>query len=800
MRDYAAFLDAKTNLAGEHGFEPVWMPDFLFPFQSHLVGWALRGGRRGVFADTGLGKTAMELAWAENVARHTGGRVLILAPLAVGVQTVAEGEKFGVEVSRLRPGAALPRIGVINYQQLHRLDPGDYAGVECDESGILKHFDGATRKAITRFLLKIPYRLLASATPAPNDWSELGSSSEALGELTHSDMIEEFFEEMGWEERRRVMFSGHFTRRISLGALDTMTGRWRLKGYAHQPFWRWIASWARACRKPSDLDPAFDDREFALPPLIERDHVIPASRPPDGMLFTLPALSMRQELDERRRSLTERCERAAQLLDHREPGIAWCQLNAESALLAKLIPDAVEVTGALEEDEKEERIRAFLRGEARVLVTKSRIAGLGLNFQHCAHMVTFATHSFEGYYQSVRRCWRYGQMRPVTVDVIWTEGEIRIQERLRRKCARADEMFAAIIVHMRDAQRLTVDRSRARIEPPRWLCPTPVITDRYALYHGDCIDVMVDLPEQSVHLVIYSPPFGGLLYQYSSDPRDLSNSKDYTEFFEHYEYVVRESARLLVPGRMALVHCMEIPDGGDFVPVIDFPGDIIRLHRRHGFEYAGRYHIWKEPLTVRNRTMLRSLHHKTVCLDSTKVSLAHADYLLRFRRRGVNPVPVAHPTGLMAYAGERLPPAEILRYRGWPGNQIENQYSQWIWRQYASSFWDDIRLDEVLSYREAREEQDESHIHPLQLDVINRGLVLWSNPGETVLSPFAGIGSEVYAAVLGGRRGVGIELKASYYRQMVRNVSKALGAKPIAEQIDIDDLLAEPPARERGEG
>lgn len=311
-----------------------------------------------------------------------------------------------------------------------------------------------------------------------------------------------------------------------------------------------------------------------------------------------------------------------------------------------------------------------------------------------------------------------------------------------------------------------------------------VITDRYALYFGDCIDVMRQLPDCAIHLVIYSPPFGGLLYQYSSDPRDLSNSKDYAEFFEHYEFVARELARLLVPGRMALVHCMEIPDGGDFVPVIDFPGDIIRLHLRHGFEYAGRYHVWKEPLAVRNRTMLKSLHHKTLVTDSAKTSLAHADYLLRFRKRGQNPIPIAHPIGLMQYAGERRPPADILRYRGWTGNQIENQYSQWIWRQYASSFWDDVRLDRTLAYREAREEGDEGHIHPLQLDVIDRAITLWSNRGETVLSPCAGIGSEIYAAVLAGRRGIGIELKASYFRQMVRHAAVA------ATELPPDDQLA----------
>ncbi len=301
-----------------------------------------------------------------------------------------------------------------------------------------------------------------------------------------------------------------------------------------------------------------------------------------------------------------------------------------------------------------------------------------------------------------------------------------------------------------------------------------VLTERYAIYHGDCLEVLPALPSGSVHLVIYSPPFGGLLYQYSSDPRDLSNSKDYAEFFEHYEFVVRETHRLLVPGRMAAVHCMDIPIGSGLDHVLDFPGDIIRLHERLGFQYACRYHVWKEPLTVRNRTMMRSLHHKTVCEDSTRCSIAHADYLLIFRRSGANQIPVVHPTGLTEYAGSRAHPVETLQDKGFVGDQKINTYSQWIWRQYASAFWDDVRLDRVLPYLTAREDGDEQHVHPLQLDVIDRAIVLWSNSGETVLTPFMGVGSEVYAAVAAGRRGVGVELKASYYRQAVRNVELAV--------------------------
>ena len=301
------------------------------------------------------------------------------------------------------------------------------------------------------------------------------------------------------------------------------------------------------------------------------------------------------------------------------------------------------------------------------------------------------------------------------------------------------------------------------------------IQDQYALYHGDCIEVMQSLKPESIHLSIYSPPFAGL-YHYSSSVRDLSNCRSYEEFLSHYEFVVREIYRLTLPGRMTAVHCMDVPSGNtgnDYLR--DFPGDLIRLHDRCGFKYIARYHVWKEPLGVRNRTMAKNLAHKSIVEDSSRCSVASADYLLVFRRKGKNPIPVTHPTGLLDYAGERNVPAELLSYRGWTGNQIENRYSHWIWRQYASAFWDDVRIGRVLPFKQARDAEDERHVHPLQLDVIDRCVVLWSNIRETVLTPFMGVGSEVYGAVRLGRRGIGMELKASYYKQAVRNVVAACG-------------------------
>jgi DNA modification methylase len=298
------------------------------------------------------------------------------------------------------------------------------------------------------------------------------------------------------------------------------------------------------------------------------------------------------------------------------------------------------------------------------------------------------------------------------------------------------------------------------------------IGKRFAIYNGDCMEVMKGMMDESVHLSIYSPPFAGL-YQYSSDERDMSNNVSYAEFLENYTFCVRELHRLTMTGRMSAVHCCDITSGNSgFDKLRDFPGDIIRMHEKEGFDYVARYHVWKEPLTIRNRTMMKSLSHKCLTKDSTKCSMANADYLLIFRKRGDNPVPVTHENGLLSYAGDRAVPADVLPYRGWTGSQLQNRYSQWVWRQYASAFWDDVRLDRVLKHREAKEQDDEKHVHPLQLDVIERACVLWSNPGEVVFTPFMGVGSEVYGAVLNGRKGIGAELKTAYYNQAVRNLAE----------------------------
>ena len=311
------------------------------------------------------------------------------------------------------------------------------------------------------------------------------------------------------------------------------------------------------------------------------------------------------------------------------------------------------------------------------------------------------------------------------------------------------------------------------------------ITDRYAIYQGDCIEVMDGLPQGSVHLSVYSPPFAGL-YNYSSDARDLSNCDSYEEFFDHYRYVVAGLRRLTMPGRITAVHCMDVPSGNTGTDhLTDFPGDIIRLHEQEGFRFIARYAVWKEPLAVRNRTMAKNLAHQTVVQDASRCSVASADYLLCFRRDGENPVPIEHPRGFLEYAGARKIPEELHRFRGWDGKQTGNRYSHWIWRQYASAFWDDVRIERVLPFQGARDSDDEKHVHPLQLDVIDRVVSLWSNPRETVFTPFMGVGSEVYSAVMAGRRGIGAELKPSYYRQAVKNVRRAVEGGIGAEQQEL---------------
>jgi len=456
--DYNSFLAKKQIIADSVGFKPSRLNPMLFDFQKAIVEWALLKGRAAIFADCGLGKTPMQLEWADQVCRKTGGRVLIMTPLSVGYQTVQEAEKFGTEAHRSNDGKPKANITVTNYERLHYFDKNDFAGVVCDESSILKNFDGARRKLITEFMRTKQYRLLCTATAAPNDYIELGTSAEALGVMGYMDMLNRFFK----NDQNSSDTKRHYIRH------GGSPPKWRFKKHAEQPFWQWVCSWARALRRPSDM--GFDDGDFILPPLYEKETVIPCSRPLPGKLFVEPAMNLREQRQERRATLTERCEKVAEKVNNNSIALVWCFLNDEGDLLEKLIPDAKQIKGSMSDDQKEETFIAFSNNEIRVLVTKPKIGAFGLNWQHCHHMTFFPSHSYEQYYQGVRRCWRFGQTNPVTVDIITSEGEVAVLNNLQRKAQQADKMFDSLVGFMNDVLKIeSIVSHTKQTEAPRWL-------------------------------------------------------------------------------------------------------------------------------------------------------------------------------------------------------------------------------------------------------------------------------------------------------------------------------------------
>ena len=457
MTTYDEFLASRKQLADQGGFEPISLPDYLFPFQRLLVEWSIRHGRCGLFADCGMGKTPMSLVWADNVKQHTGRPVLYLTPLAVGFQAEQESQKFGIEAGMSRNGDIVAPVTITNYEQIEKFNPEHFGGVVCDESSSIKAFDGTRRALVTEFLRTVPYRLLTTATAAPNDYIELGTSSEALGHLGYIDMLNRFFTNKQKTSDTHGVWRGH-------GG----DNQWRFKGHAEQPFWQWVASWARAIRRPSDY--GFDDGNFVLPALEHRVTEVVARQARPDRLFDLPAQGLHEEREEQRRTIQERCEAAAAALDDADYAVAWCHLNDESKHLAKMIGGAVELSGSDPIESKEEKLHAFSDGEIRVLVTKPIIGAWGLNWQHCNRMSYFPSHSYEQYYQSVRRSWRFGQKRPVMVDIISTEGGRNMLESIQRKSIQADAMFEALVKHMNDA--IHIDQSSnydTPMEVPSWL-------------------------------------------------------------------------------------------------------------------------------------------------------------------------------------------------------------------------------------------------------------------------------------------------------------------------------------------
>lgn len=747
MSDYAAFLSTKLRRVDSAGFTPADFVAPLFPFQRDIVRLACVRGRFCIWADCGLGKTAMQLEWAHQVCAHTGGRVLILAPLAVSHQTAREAVKFGitgVQVVRtaedVDPAA---RIVVTNYERLHRFAPADFVGVVLDESSILKAYDGKTRTAILDAFATTPYRLACSATPAPNDYMELGNHAEFVGVMTREEMLAMFFTHDGGD-----------------------TSQWRLKGHAETRYWEWVCSWAATIRKPSDV--GYDDGAFQLPALTIVDHVLDTVREAttddtgQAALFATEASSLTEQRQVQRASLSARVAEACAVANAtRDQVLVYCHLNDESRALAVGIDGAVEVTGSDSDAHKEAAMLDFQEGHIRVLVSKPSLCGFGMNFQTCATVVFVGlSHSYEAFYQAIRRCWRYGQTREVQAHVIYDWAEGAVVENLRRKEREADAMSAAMVAVMRET---TMHGVQQTTRATATYAPTVATGDAWTAYLGDCVEVVGQLPESSIHYSIFSPPFASL-YTYSNSDRDMGNCRDADTFMRHFGFLIRELHRVLVPGRLVSFHCMNLPtskarDG--VIGITDFRGDLIRAFESEGFVFHSEVCIWKDPVTAMQRTKAIGLLHKQLVKDSALSRQGIPDYLVTMRKRGDNPEPV---TGkLDAFAGAHAP---LLS-----GDATRDSIN--IWQRYASPVWMDINPSDTLQFRHARDNKDERHICPLQLDVIRRGIQLWSNPSDLVLSPFMGIGSEGYVAVEMGRRFVGAELKESYWRVACDNLRHA---------------------------
>ncbi len=721
--NYAEFLASKRLSDRPSGFEPVDVNAKLFEFQSAVVRWACRRGRAAVWADCGLGKSAIQLEWARQVCRETGGDVLILAPLAVASQTEAEGKKFGIAAKVVREEAFIdPGITITNYDRLDRFIHHGWAGVVLDESSILKNFTGATRNAIIAAFQETRYRLACTATPAPNDFMELGNHAEFVGSMTRTEMLSMFFVHDGGD-----------------------TGQWRLKGHAEAEFWKWICSWAVMIRKPSDI--GFSDAGFDLPPLDIREHVVQVNAQKSGHLFDVGMVTLEDRRRARKASIKERCARGIDLANGtNDQWLMWCDLNAEADMLAAGIRGAVNVQGSDENDVKERAMLDFVAGRIRVLVTKPKIGGFGMNFQNC-HRVAFVglSDSYEALYQAIRRCWRFGQKSPVSINIITASTEGVTLDNVKRKESEAKELADNMIHHMSDISTGEV-RGTARTSDTYATDETQ--GEGWTMRLGDCVETIKKVETDSIGFSIFSPPFASL-YTYSASERDMGNCTDHDEFYRHFQFLIDELLRVTKPGRNCSFHCMNLPtskarDG--VIGITDFRGILIRAFVDAGWIYHSEVCIWKDPVTAMQRTKALGLLHKQLKKDSCMSRQGIADYLVTMRKPGENAEPVSHDN-------QSFPVQE--------------------WQQYASPVWADIDASDTLQYQSARADEDERHICPLQLEVIRRALRLWSRPGDLVLSPFAGIGSEGYESLKAERKFLGLELKRSYYEQACKNLQAA---------------------------
>jgi len=742
---YNEFIKNKDKKDVDSGFNCESLPSFLKDHQRVIVKWALRRGRAAIFADTGLGKTAMQLTWADKVNKQTGGNVLVLAPLCVAHQTVEEGEKFGIPAKFCETGDDVESgITVTNYEKLKHFDLSKFDGVVLDESSILKSQTGKMRTKLIEDCQMIPYRLSCTATPSPNDFMELGNQAEFLGVMSTVEMLAMFFTHDGSD-----------------------TSKWRLKGHGKVKFWQWMSTWAIVIKKPSDL--GFDNSGYDLEPLNFHSHIVDVHHDiqETGSLFPMAAVGLMDRGRARKQSIDDRVKKCAEIVNgSSDRWVVWCNMNEESSKLAAAIDGAVEVCGSMKDAKKEAAIMGFTHGDIRVLVTKPSIAGFGMNWQHCSNMAFVGlSDSYEQFYQAVRRCWRFGQTKEVNAHVITAETEGAVLANIKRKEKQSQDMGAEMVKYMHEYTKEEIEGTKQEKTTYK---RDKTESERWELHNADCVDLVSDLETGSVDYTIFSPPFASL-YTYSNSDRDMGNCSDYDEFTRHFKYLVKELHRVTRPGRLVSFHCMNLPtskvrDG--FIGIKDFRGELIKMFQDAGFIFASEVCIWKDPVTAMQRTKALGLLHKTIRKDSSMSRQGIPDYVVTMRKDGVNDKPIAHSA---TYADLMDEIGDISK----SDNRIYDALPVDLWQKYASPVWMDINASKTLNLKGARDADDERHICPLQLDVIERCMHLWSAKDDLVLSPFTGIGSEGYMSVKMGRRFVGSELKPSYYEIAKKNLKAA---------------------------
>ena len=715
MNEYLQFLETKQKNHIYSGFDIMEskLNNKMFDFQKFIVKRALKAGKYAIFADCGLGKTLMQLEWANQVCKFTKSKVLILAPLAVVGQTIQEGLKFGIDMSN---------IDVQNYEQLDNIECSEYQGIVLDESSILKNFEGSTKKQILESFSKTPYKLACTATPSPNDPMELGNHSEFLDVMSRNEMLAMYFVHDGGE-----------------------TAKWRLKGHATKLFYQFIGTWAIMLSKPDDI--GFKMNGYDLPKLCLIEKEIKTPKRDNGSLFNDAIISATNFNQELRLTKFERLEEVLNIVNER-PGenfIIWIKQNEEGETLKKLIPEAIEVKGSDSNEYKKEKLLGFANNEFRILITKTKIASFGMNYQNCRNQI-FASldFSFEGLYQAIRRSYRFGQKNEVNIYLITTDTMANVKQAIDTK----QKQFETMQQEMAKAVNQNLAGNTMSVMNFDTVEET---NDWFKIKRGDCVQLIQEIEDESIGLSVFSPPFAEL-YTYSSHLEDMGNSKDYNEFLTQFSYLIKELFRVLMSGRNIAVHCMDLPiqKGKEgFIGLRDFSGMILRAFEDAGFIYHSRVTIWKDPVVEMQRTKALGLLHKQIKKDSTMSRVGICDYVLVFRKDGERNNPVTN-TDL---------PVDL-------------------WQKYASPVWMDINYGNTLQgFRNGREENDEKHICPLQLDTIERLIHLYTNKGDVVFTPFMGIGSEVYQAVKMGRKGVGFELKESYYDLAKANLKAVVAQK-----------------------